>query len=194
MTDNNLNHEENEIALALGRCLLSWSNVEMYLCLLFEEILEAPPGRAFMIFDSVISFEAKLKTVDTVFTYIIQDETLLAVWGKLFKRISKKSRLRSEIAHASTGNENGGKIVLVPYYSFIKLRKGLSPADINQRKASFEELIQAIRWLHLQVRLQKNKLVTVKLQTPDLIRRWLDQIDQTDAENKQPAPPSTGES
>lgn len=179
--------QEEEIQQAIGECMLAWSEIEIQLCQIFGHLIEEET--AYTVWDSVISFEAKLNSLSSVLYLKLKNEELLRIWPKLARRISKKAKKRNEIAHAALAENNQDqwtKMVLVPYLSFIKLEKQnyLTAKEIRERTASFHELMNCLNWFLFAAFPSETPSGQVRLQqVPDLILRFRNSDDQNPEES-----------
>ncbi|HUY68245.1 MAG TPA: hypothetical protein VMV79_02975 [Alphaproteobacteria bacterium] len=181
-----MNSPQKEFLMAIGECLTTWATVELYLSMLFSQITGMKNLIGFAVWDSVISFEAKLNALNAAFNIAIQDDDLKSIWGELGNRISKKHKKRNEIVHSTLVNvDNVSK--LVPYFVIGKQAKnGLSPKEIVERTQSFQELAAAIYWFIQRAAFLKEGVPKVPLQAPDLILRLQTKVAQTHAKTLPP--------
>lgn len=143
-TDSIIVDQQNELQLLLSDCIQIWSLVEMELSQLFSlQLRTKPPRIAYIIWDSVISFEAKLKCLDAVLSFSLKNEKkneILNIWKKLGEKVRQYARLRNELAHSGHLIE-GERVYIVPYLSMEKLMdektKKLDAKDLEERKKNF---------------------------------------------------------
>lgn len=145
--------DEQKLKIALANCILAWSLIEMSLSSLFSYLVDSRPSLSLIIWDSVISFDAKMKCLTAVAKETVKDEKSLAVFSKLSKKNISAVRIRNKIAHSGMiGGKRKGKSMafLAPYlsipYLMSKQKEKLSADDLVNICKNFEELEKANRW------------------------------------------------
>ena len=132
-------HAWNQVESAMGLVFLATSGISNFL-------------KAGSIFDSVISFEARIAVLDAAVTH---DEKLSAdekeVWLCLSAKLRKLYKKRHEVAHFSLLSEDmrDGERIL-PYFTWNKharnSTKHLTLAQLAERSAKFTAASEAVTW------------------------------------------------
>ncbi len=143
--------QEEQLKALVGECLHSWSLVELSLSHLFVEHLNAKRPLGYVVWDTIISFDAKFKSLNAILCHNIEDEELRLIWAKLVDRVSKGARQRNELAHSGyMGNSH--ETSLVPYlsmYQFINDPKNIKRLNVNNlkhRNTLFLAMNKALQW------------------------------------------------
>jgi len=163
----------DELATAVGHALSLWTQVEVTLTQLFHilsGILET--NRAYALFDSVISLDARLAMCDTLMKMDGLSKLDLKIWSIYKANIGKLYKKRHSIAHFSMIAHNGNFSV-APFYTVDKLFQHkqvlLSRTDIECLGKSFSELASATFWFYGEARRRRGTLEGGSMQEPPLI-------------------------
>ena len=145
--------QSQELKLCVGECIHSWTLLELELSNSFVAHLKAPQPSGYIVWDSIINFNAKLGSLNSLLMHVLEDEELLVIWHRLNKLILKASKKRNEIAHSGyIGNSHTTS--LIPYLSMAQVitnpkgLKRLTASDLRKRSEQFLDLRNAIQWLN----------------------------------------------
>ncbi len=176
--------QEAEIKSAIGEATLAWSHVEMQLCEILQNFME--PAVAVSTWDSIISFNARLNTVSNVVTLKIEDSEYLSLWGKLARKANRLSSLRNEVAHSTLLHGEKEGVLLVPYFSYLKIenQKKLTAKEILELSMSFLDLSHALMWFQYTLFPVEDQDIQRQATepVPDLIIRFQKKDDQNPEE------------
>lgn len=173
-SNKSLKDQETEIKFAIANCILAWSGVEIHLSLLLNSMVQAKPmGIALTIWDSVISFEAKLSCLNSVAGEVLNKDAF-NIWHGLSQKVRKASKKRNEIAHSGLIELHPQKMLyLVPYLSVGKMStKKLTADEIESRAEYFHKLQDALRWLISYINVQERGSEPLS-PVPELIQPFL---------------------
>lgn len=190
-----LGEDADNLKIEMANCLFSWSTLEIHLSGIFSGIVNTEEAVAFHIWDSVISFEAKLKCLTSVIEVVVKDKELLQIWAKLANKISDSAKRRNQIAHSGfLGKEfkYGHRAVLIPYLSIglhdhPKERQNpqyLVSEDLEQLSSAFGELVSACFWFRAMTDRTERPLPESARQAPDLIIQIQNSIAQNPVKQK----------
>ncbi|MGE3757734.1 MAG: hypothetical protein AB7H97_08260 [Pseudobdellovibrionaceae bacterium] len=189
---SHLDARQIRLTRAVGNCIMAWGGIELHLALTFEKLLASPPYVANTVWDSVVSFDAKMKALNSVMELRISDPELRAIWKKLLKKIQKKAGKRNEIAHCTLVIKDNEDATIVPYYSFAKDRPYLKAEDLEARWLTFNDYKEATRWLLAAVMVElSGGRRPEHMPVPEVIRRIQESIEQERA-TSQSAPNAVG--
>lgn len=120
-------NDTHHLFAAIGEGLCMWTNLEDSLCGLYGSTLDIPRGSglAAKAFWPVVSIEARLKLVNSVFQHrYSSDEWALLQWKIILTSINNLKPLRNELAHCDVVPTHVEGIYrgtwLIPYYSRFK--------------------------------------------------------------------------
>jgi hypothetical protein len=179
-----LNQQVEAVHSAIGHCLMRWAMVEAFMNVLFVKLVDGSPNVAAVVWDSVVSFEAKLKALTNVVYYVVQDEALREIWKKLGARLSEKHKKRNEIVHANVVNMDEKRVVLIPFWSpWSKGKTELQEKELLERADSFKELSEAVQWFNSFLMFLDVPGAKSQIPIPDLIHQFRQTIDQKRAED-----------
>lgn len=181
-TEQRLAQESHSIKLAFAECLLQWAQVEWFLSVILQRtlapgvLIQPPHGMiGFTIWSNIVNFESRLKTLNAILLSRIQLADLKKIWLGLYTRVSKRSRRRNKIAHASLMRyQTADKInfFLIPYSSPANPKEEKLTANcIREITASFQEMCIALDWLTESLSVDLAQLEERLKQAPELILR-----------------------
>jgi hypothetical protein len=182
-TDVEQERQRKILMESLGDALTAWANVEMFLRMAFEDLVETKPGVAELIWDSVISFEAKIKALNAVYNHLVKDAELLLIWKKLVNKIIAASKKRNEMVHSTLvllGRDE--RACIIPYYSSVNRnqRHRLFHTDVAERALRFRQIVDAIIWIMARTLDPDRDSKPIDLEeAPDLILR----LQKSDGQN-----------
>lgn len=165
--------QDDEMALAVGRCLMAWAKMEMRLAKLFHTLLiEKPVATSDGILAAVRGFENKLKVVDAVLVRSDAAGTIRGDWDLLYNHADRLSRKRNQVAHATALRIDGSDVVLVPFFTLSKTNEHLTVSDVDQRADEFRELGRTFSWLRECALVPQGLSTKAPPPEPDLILRF----------------------
>lgn len=149
------------LALAAGKALDCWSQIEMAIADLFQKLSKMPdPKAAQAVMAAVVSFEARLTVCQALLQTGRYPEEILAKWKKLRKKLREASTERNGVAHFSIARltPTGGAPywALIPFFSIGQLAQSESThgtmdthsaASITDMTKKFLELKNDVRRL-----------------------------------------------
>jgi hypothetical protein len=97
--------EETDFTAALGAAVAQWGGVEaqmylLYITLCTSGTFQAFPNSYSVIYETIISLEAKLSIIDALAQFKIKDAEFLEGWSRLHNKIKRKiRRVRNKLAH-----------------------------------------------------------------------------------------------
>lgn len=90
---------EQEFLACIASCIQQWSSIETFLGWLLINLIESKNYKAvYAVFYSTTTFENKLKLINNVAQYTL-NETNLKKWVTLSERLKQKSKARNKIVH-----------------------------------------------------------------------------------------------
>lgn len=181
-----------QLMAAVGSALLSWSQAENAMGLLFSVVSGIPdPHRAGAIFDAMKSFDVRLAVLDVAAENepaLTEDEKEL--WACLSRRLRSLYKKRHGIAHFSVGSAD--EILkserISPFFTWYKHTKKklnyLTKAEIYARSTKFNEAGNAVTWFgdFMQRRKRPGSLPEPPLAEPVLIPRMRESIARSKQE------------
>ncbi|MEZ0260952.1 MAG: hypothetical protein ACAH80_08080 [Alphaproteobacteria bacterium] len=184
-----MNPKLKELKLLLAEGMHQWSLLELALSHLFASQVGTKHPLAYIIWDSVISFDAKLSCLNAVLNFNLKDDDLKALWGRLGDRIQKANSLRNQLAHSGYLS-NSKDVYLVPYLSVAaivtkpKEIKRLKENDLKIREETFKALVSATQWFSIVANPGSQPDSKDVLKAPDLITELRGLIFQTPVKPK----------
>lgn len=154
--------ELNQLLIQVGHGLLSWTQVETALSIVFGIASEIPRDKAHAIYDGIVAFEARLAVTDRVMEMELSDELDRETWARLSARIRKFYQKRHAMAHFALAMDKQGTITnkIAPFFTWQKHDQGrvqtLDLAQLEERTAKFRELEKAVMWFAWKLR-ERNK-------------------------------------
>lgn len=162
---------------ALGRCILSWAQVEFELNL---AVVALSSGSTFIsrTWNRIKSFEAKVQVASDIAGASLTSDQEKRDWRLIQETVLKLYRLRNKAAH-STLTTTGGVSSVRPFLTLDNLAaESLSPADLIKFMEQFNELRDCIRWFHFRLRNQQIGHQQWPELEPDLMRRLRTEDDR----------------
>lgn len=167
----------DRLAMSAGYALSTWTQIEYYISLLFQNISGiADEETALILMSSIISFDARLTVIDTVFSRSAHSDDFKLIWERLSSRIRVQARQRNQVAHFQIislfeyGKPGGPQAVFVPFHTpadaFKNLPKRLTIDQIVEMRNTWQHLANAAQWLNRQVEPPK-PYFTVQLDIPE---------------------------
>lgn len=148
---NQSEQQQAELQHLVGDCIHNWTLVEIQLSTLFAAHLQAKDHLSYVVWDSVVSFKAKLNCLDLVLTYCLKDSEIKEIWARLHSKISSAYQQRNELAHSGYIT-NSHTTSLVPYLSITEMitnsknLKRLCANDLKCRSTLFKDLSSSLQW------------------------------------------------
>lgn len=134
---------------AVGECLLNWATTELYLHMLFREVHGGDPVVASTIWNTVISMDARITTLQRLLEKRFGNSERWEDILLILEEARRRYKQRNEIAHATLLLEGGVKPRLEPFFDLTApLKKQLTIEELRERAEQFLTLAQAITWLH----------------------------------------------
>lgn len=182
LTFSSPEEDDNNLRQQLGSCIAAWSDLEGFMSFLFADVIKTEPKIAYNIWDSVISFEAKLKCLTSVISVSVKNKQVSLIWPKIFLAIQESSKKRNQIAHSGIiGLVDKGinRVVLVPYLSAglmdypTKKRnaKFLTTEDLEKIEDEFRELCSSVFWIKKVINRGRKYSKADRSKIPSLIRK-----------------------
>lgn len=177
--------ETDEYLLLVGQGLQAWSQVENNMFNLFMQVAGTDDRRSILIYDAIVSFDARLDVLHRLMLCDLQDEQDRAVWTKLYKKIRKFYQKRHELAHfdircSHTGREEGGTDITVTFHPLFTMGKAfgrsekplrtLKAADIRLRITRFKEIASAIQYFWAESLRRRHEPSSNSTPVPKLIQ------------------------
>lgn len=166
------------ISESTGMCIVSWSEVEHQMSILFNSLVKSQAGVSFIIWASINSLKAKLDSLDAVVNVCVKDADMLGIWEKLKKKIDAESVWRNKVAHASIVQEDGLPF-LMPHFSLsdiigkksVASKQKLTATEIEKITIRFQELSFSLSWYWMHIESKGDKFLSEHLeQAPQLIK------------------------
>lgn len=196
-----MSHPSDGLLLAVGQALQTWGALENNLTDMFANLSDIPHrGKAFALFDTIISFETKADVIDTLMS--IEKLTALEheTWRRFSAQLRKHYKKRHEIAHfglvGDTTKEGDVRYKLSPFLSLGGIVRGqvrtLTTKEIQARKAKFLDLNGALWWFSMDVETRRGRRPSNPMQAPPLVLRLRELAAQIleERERKQQKPPA----
>jgi len=149
---------------ALGKAIGRWASVEWALSRIFWHALGLPDeSTSTSAFFSNPTFHGKLQMVHEPFTLRYRNLAFEAKWKTLYNRLSEKSKIRNNLAHAPTtfaAHNPSGQRVYLNVGSFNpakhpdvtgKARTVYYTRDLFEIEATFTKLANRIGMLELEI-------------------------------------------
>lgn len=130
---------------ALGRAIGGWAQVEGALYVMFLTVLKLPHADpAAAAFHAIVSFQGRLKMVDSAALFSLANSPLLARWRALEERVRKKEARRNQAAHFMPRRDfdaaQAPRLYLGPHpYDANRARKAPPPIFTQQLEAMAQE-------------------------------------------------------
>lgn len=183
----------DELFYSIGRCLMTWANVELHLLLIFRDCLGMDSHMADTVWTSVINFDAKMTVLDnTMKSLYVPKRGNLDDWQILSEYVRKLAKRRNEIAHATLIKNIDGKTKTVtahlePFFVSKPGKVKITAEDVYERERMFDEACNGLFWLRGQRtkgRTQPGPPERSAIPMPDLLRRLREEERQRREEHQ----------
>ena len=145
MTDN---HKVGGLLMVnIGHCIMQWSFVEHYLCLLFIRLHDGDREVADLIWGRIRSFEAKLQLLHEVSQRAALEPEMKRDWNLLREETLRLYRKRNQVAHSTPVQGSSEPMALEPFLSIYTDNKTIDIDDMRLFARQFTELAEALCYL-----------------------------------------------
>jgi hypothetical protein len=188
----------DQLARAIGYALSSWATVELALDNLFSTISGMNKDKAHILMATIVSLETRVAVCNALMAVDDDLKDDFTLWTQVAGKVLKGYKARHQIAHFvlfGKGDPTEPGATVAPFFSTGNIILGkhstLGVAEINHKKARFDELATAVNWFWVRKLTRRVSGLEGHELESDLIRRLRSQADQTPA--KTPPPPESSE-
>ncbi len=178
---------QTELSVAIVDALKAWGTVEIELTQLFSILADFPiksehdfNHKAHLIFDTIHSFETRLDIVDVLMANSITAEVDQEIWNRCSLRLRKLYKRRHGLAHfifdGKINNDGSIDYHVSPFFTIgAAMREELTPLSVPQiteRKAHFEEVVQAISYFEWHALDRRGRTPGTPWPEPPIVARF----------------------